>query len=236
MLRFSFLHLNAVAHIHPCLDYQFPPPLFQANNFCNKESNIGFHWCLDMVSLSSSEWNILNSGLSGNKSWITTTAMKVPIQQCHCSWVYSSLQLVPLFRNIKIHGSTLPAISSDWNKCGTSLHRLHQPLPRLWICGWSEKNTFVFVWELQEVNAHRGFTVGHLPLVNLQKSGTRSPQIQKCRHSSRTQCAPNEQTNSGRLFVAPSKVVSAFLLSACDPLSWMAKTYTVWTKQYWGST
>ena len=129
----------------------------------------------------------------------------------------------------------MPAISSDWNKCGTSLHRLHQPLPRLWICGWSEKNTFVFVWELQEVNAHRGFTVGHLPLVNLQKSGTRSPQIQKCRHSSRTQCAPNEQTNSGRLFVAPGKVVSAFL-SACDPLSWMAKTYTVWTKQYWGST
>lgn len=130
----------------------------------------------------------------------------------------------------------MPAISSDWNKCGTSLHRLHQPLPRLWICGWSEKNIFVFVWELQEVNAHRGFTVGHLPLVNLQKSGTRSPQIQKCRHSSRTQCAPNEQTNSGRLFVAPGKVVSAFLLSACDPLSWMAKTYTVWTKQYWGST
>ena len=32
--------------------------------------------------------------------------MKVPLQQCHCSWVYSSLQLVPLFRNIKIHGST----------------------------------------------------------------------------------------------------------------------------------
>lgn len=179
-----------------------------------------------MVSLSSSEWNILNSGLSGNKSWITTTAMKVPIQQCHCSWVYSSLQLVPLFRNIKIHWKHMPAISSDWNKCGTSLHRLHQPLPRLWICGWSEKNIFVVVWELQEVNAHRGFTVGHLPLVNLQKSGTRSPQIQKCRHSSRTQSAPNEQTNSGRLFVAPGKVVSAFLLlSACDPLSWMAKTY-----------
>lgn len=129
ILRFRFLNLNAVAHIiHPCLVYQFPPPSF-------KQTTLVFiRGRLDMFSLSSSEWNILNSGLSGNKSWITTTTMKVPIQQCHCSWVYSSLQLVPLFRNIKIHGSTCqPFLQKQvWNQL-TSLTSTSATFVDSWV-------------------------------------------------------------------------------------------------------
>ena len=211
--------------------------LFQSNNCCNKESgsDLGFHWTLRHVFFVKLWVKHTQLRSFWHKSWIPT-AMKVPIQQCHCSWVYSS-QLVPLFRNIKIHGSTCQAFLSSLHGIETCVEPAYIAYVNLChVCGFVGDYIFVSVWELQEVIAHVcGFTVGHLPLVNLQKSGTRSPQIQKCRHSWRTQSALNEQTNSGRLFVAPGKVVSAFLLSACDSLSRTSMNQAV-LAQYWGST